>query len=60
MATKQEWIIWRKAMIAWVKELVEWQKANPTINWQTATPADIEAAAPGSNPPPPPPPPPGT
>jgi len=54
MATEQQWKLWRKAMIAWVKELVEWQKENPGVDWQTGT-ADL---GPGSNPPPPPPPPP--
>lgn len=51
-----EWKAWEKAMIAWVNELVKWQKANPNVNWQTATAADLG----GSNPPPNPPPPPGT
>ncbi len=50
---------YKKAMVAWAKEIAKWQIQNPTKNWATelfgVTSSDD---GPGTNPPPPPPPPP--
>jgi len=56
--TKQEY---KKAMVAWAKEVAKWQLDNPTKDWATelfgATSQDDEDG-PGTNPPLPPPKPP--
>lgn len=52
---------YKKAMTAWVKEVVKWQLENPDKDWLTEL-CNIQSSGDdgGSNPPQPPPPPPGT
>lgn len=51
---------YKKAMLAWAKEIIEWQIANPEKDWlQEMGTADLDDnEGGGSNPKPPPPPPP--
>lgn len=55
--TAQEY---KKAMVAWAKEIAKWQIQNPDRDWATALFGVETQDGGGSNPPPPPPPPPGT
>lgn len=63
MPNNKDWKEWEKAMKQWLKDLLIWQKANPTRDWATAL-FGVESSGDdsgGSNPPPPPPPkPPGS
>lgn len=59
MPTNKEWKDWEKAMKAWFKELLIWQRNNPDKDWLQGM-GEASLDGPGTLPPPPPPPPPGT